>query len=88
MNVGFANKEAMGRGASWHATCSSGRKIHLICVFLSKLTPRRRLELSPSSFPLSASKTSLVSSENAKISLSVFPDQTPRDCSGFLMIRA
>lgn len=87
MNVGFANKEAMGKGASWHATCTSGRKIHLICVFLSKLTPRRRLELSPSSFPLSASKTSSVSSENAKISLSVRPDQTPSDCSGFLMIR-
>lgn len=79
MNVGFANKEANGRGASWHATCSSGRKIHLISVFLSQLTPRKRLELSPSSFPPSASETSSVSSENTKISLSVFPDQTPRD---------
>lgn len=65
MIVGFANKEAIGKGASWHATCSSGRKTYLICVFHSKLTPWRRLELSPSRFPLSASKTSSVSSENA-----------------------
>lgn len=66
MIVGFANKEEIGKGASWHATCSSVRKTHLICVFLSKLTPWRCLELSPSAFPLSASKPSPVSSENAE----------------------
>lgn len=66
MIVGFANKEEIGKGASWHATCSSVRKTHLICVFLSKFTPWRCLELSPSAFPLSASKPSPVSSENAE----------------------